>query len=166
MESKQSYDEKQAELEVQLAAIAERRNAAQAELELVQPKTAECNAAIERGQAELIDLLHNNATIKGQQQRCDAILEQIQIRKRIGEDGNSGVFFCLGDSRARHCGAKPHDRRSRIEIKRVALADQLFRRLAYHYFFITHLVKTLILILHSTINTFRRFFETSHYCLL
>ena len=79
--SKQSYDEKKAELDGQFAAIEERKNAALAELEAVQAKIAECNTGIENGQAELIDLLNNNASIKGQQQRFDTMLEQINIRK-------------------------------------------------------------------------------------
>ncbi len=81
MESKQSYDEKKAELDEQLASIAEKKLAAQTELEAIQTKIAECNTGIESGQAELIELLNNNASIKGRQQRFDTMLEQINIRK-------------------------------------------------------------------------------------
>ena len=79
--SKQSYDEKKAELDTQHAAIEEKMNAAQAELDAIQTKIAECNTGIENGQAELIELLNNNASIKGRQQRFDTMLEQINIRK-------------------------------------------------------------------------------------
>ncbi len=79
--SKQSYDEKKAELDQQNAAIEERKAAAQSELEAIQTKIAECNTGIENGQAELIDLLNNNASIKARQQRFDTMLEQINIRK-------------------------------------------------------------------------------------
>lgn len=81
LESKQSYDAKKAELDEQFAAIEERRSKAQAELECVQAKIAECNAGIEQGQNELIRILNNNATIKAERLRCDTLLEQIQIRK-------------------------------------------------------------------------------------
>ena len=81
LESKRSYDEKKADLDAQLTAIEEKKNVAQKELETVQAKIAECNAGIENGQAELIDLLNNNASIKGRQQHFDTMLEQIQIRK-------------------------------------------------------------------------------------
>ncbi len=79
--SKQSYDEKKAELDTQHAAIEEKMNAAQKELDAIQTKIAECNTGIENGQAELIELLNNNASIKGRQQRFDTMLEQINIRK-------------------------------------------------------------------------------------
>ena len=81
IESKQSYDEKKAVLDEQFTAIEERRTTAQAELEIIQAKIAKCNAGIEKGQAELIELLNNNASIKGAQQRYDTMLEQISIRK-------------------------------------------------------------------------------------
>ena len=81
LESKQGYDEKKAVLEEQLAAIEDRRTKAQSELETIQAKIAECNAGIENGQKELIDLLNNNVHIKSRQQRHDTMLEQIQIRK-------------------------------------------------------------------------------------
>ena len=81
LESKQAYDEKKAELDEQFAAIEERMNAAQTSLEAVQAKISECTTGIEKGQAELIELLNNNATIKGRQQRFDTMLEQINIHK-------------------------------------------------------------------------------------
>ena len=81
LDSKQAYDDKKAELDEQFAAIEERMNTAQASLEAVQAKIAECNAGIENGQTELIELLNNNATIKGRQQRFDTMLEQINIHK-------------------------------------------------------------------------------------
>ena len=79
--SKKAYDEKKSELDEQYAAIEERKAEASAKLEAIQKLIAECNAGIERGQAELIDLLNNNASIKARQQRLDTMLEQINIRK-------------------------------------------------------------------------------------
>ncbi len=81
LESKQGYDEKKTELDQQAAAITERKNKATAELENIQSKITACNTGMEKGQAELIDLLNNNASIKGRQQRFDTMLEQINIRK-------------------------------------------------------------------------------------
>ncbi len=81
LESRRSYDEKKAILDEQFAAIEERRTAAQSKLDLIQAKITEANAGIEQGQNELIRLLNDNATIRGEQQRCDTMLEQIQIRK-------------------------------------------------------------------------------------
>ena len=81
LESKQSYDEKKAVLDAQFAAIEEKRTAAQNELDVIQKKIAEANAGMEQRQNELIRLLNNNATIRAEQQRCDTMLEQIQIRK-------------------------------------------------------------------------------------
>ena len=81
LDSKQSYDEKKAVLDEQYAAIEEHKAAAQSELETIQAKIAECNTGIEKGQAELIEILNNNASIKARQQRFDTMLEQINIRK-------------------------------------------------------------------------------------
>lgn len=80
-ESKKVYDEKNTILNEQLAAIEERKQQAQSELETIRKKMEEANAGIEKGQAELIDLLNNNATIRARQQRYDTMLEQINIRK-------------------------------------------------------------------------------------
>ena len=81
LESKQSYDEKKTQLDEQYAAIEERKAQAQAQLDAILAKIAECNTGIENGQAELIELLNNNASIKARQQRLDTMLEQINIRK-------------------------------------------------------------------------------------
>ncbi len=81
LDAKQSYDEKKAALDEQNAAIEQRKAQAQHELDEILAKIAECNTGIENGQAELIELLNNNASIKGRQQRLDTMLEQINIRK-------------------------------------------------------------------------------------
>lgn len=81
IESQKSYEEKKAQLDEQYSAIEERKAEAQARLDAILAKIAECNAGIENGQAELIDLLNNNASIKARQQRLDTMLEQINIRK-------------------------------------------------------------------------------------
>ena len=81
LNSRQGYDEKKAILDEQLEVLEYGRKQAQEELQTIQLKVAESNAVIEKGQAELIEILNNNASIKGRQQRFDTMLEQITIRK-------------------------------------------------------------------------------------
>ena len=50
-------------------------------LKEIQENIAECNAAVEDGKSEIIEILNSRATTKGQAQRNDALFEQINIRK-------------------------------------------------------------------------------------
>jgi chromosome segregation protein len=79
--ARREYDEKKAALDAQLAEIEEKRKAAEDALSVIQAEIARCNAGIESGQNETIELLNNKASIKARQQRFDTMLEQINIRK-------------------------------------------------------------------------------------
>lgn len=81
VESKTTYDEQKAESERQLEEISERRAKAQQALAELQAEIAKCNEGMERGKSEIIELLNNKASIKARQQRCDTMLEQVNIRK-------------------------------------------------------------------------------------
>jgi chromosome segregation protein len=79
--SRREYDEKKAALDEQSANVEQRRSAAQEEYERIQSEITRCNEGIAAGQKEMIELLNNKASIKARQQRCDTMLEQINIRK-------------------------------------------------------------------------------------
>ena len=81
LKEKTSYEEKKKALDEQFAIIAEKRQNAQQDLEVVQTKIAQCNTEFEQGQQEFIQLLNNNATIKARQQKYATMLEQMNIRK-------------------------------------------------------------------------------------
>lgn len=81
VESKTTYDEQKAEAQRQLEEISERRAKAQQALAELQAEIAKCNEGMERGKSEIIELLNNKASIKARQQRCDTMLEQVNIRK-------------------------------------------------------------------------------------
>ena len=81
MASRLSYDEKKAALDEQLTEIESRKAKAQEELAAIQAEIARCNAGLENGQKELVELLNNKAGIQSRQQRNDTMLEQINIRK-------------------------------------------------------------------------------------
>lgn len=81
LESRASYDEKKAEYDTQLAQIQEQENEARQELAAIQAEIARCNAGLESGQKELVELLNSKAGIQSRQQRFDTMLEQINIRK-------------------------------------------------------------------------------------
>jgi chromosome segregation protein len=79
--SRREYDEKKAALDEQGAQVEQRRILAQEEYERIQAEITRCNEGIAAGQKEMIELLNNKASIKARQQRCDTMLEQINIRK-------------------------------------------------------------------------------------
>ncbi|MEE1100091.1 MAG: chromosome segregation protein SMC [Agathobacter sp.] len=79
--ARNEYDEQKAQLDKQLEEIDGRRKAATDKLEAIQAEVARCNAGLENGQTELISLLQNKASIQSKLQRCDTMLEQINIRK-------------------------------------------------------------------------------------
>jgi chromosome segregation protein len=78
---RKEYDERKAALDAQLSDVSARRKAAEEELAAVQETIAQCNAGIENGQKERIELLNNKASVKARQQRFDTMFEQINIRK-------------------------------------------------------------------------------------
>ena len=78
---KASYEEEKASLDEQLAAITNKREALQSRLSEVQAKISACNAGIEKGKNEIIELLNNRGNIKSRGQKYDTMLEQINIQK-------------------------------------------------------------------------------------
>ena len=78
---KASYEEEKASLDEQLAAITNKREALQSRLSEVQAKISACNAGIEKGKNEIIELLNNRGNIKSKGQKYDTMLEQINIQK-------------------------------------------------------------------------------------
>ena len=81
LEAKKGYEEQKSQLDEQLASIDERRAKAQEQLQTIQEELSRCNAGMECGQSELIQLLQNKASIQAKQQRFDTMLEQCNIRK-------------------------------------------------------------------------------------
>jgi chromosome segregation protein len=81
LESRTSYDEEKARLDLQLSEVTGRQTAVQEHLTEVQNEIARCNAGIENGQKELYELLNQKAGIQSKQQHFDTMLEQINIRK-------------------------------------------------------------------------------------
>ena len=79
--STKQYEEEKAGIEAQLEEIAERKKEAVEQLTKLQEEIARCNEGMEKGQKEVIELLNNKASIKARQQRCDTMLEQINIRR-------------------------------------------------------------------------------------
>ncbi|MBO5153951.1 MAG: chromosome segregation protein SMC [Eubacterium sp.] len=78
---KTSYEEEKASLDEQLSAITKKRQTLQERLSEVQAKIGECNAGIEKGKNEIIELLNNRGNIKSRGQKYDTMLEQINIQK-------------------------------------------------------------------------------------
>ncbi len=81
MAAKAEYEEKKAKFDEEMAQITAKKSEATNRLNEIQAEIARCNAGIEAGQAELIRLLNNKASIKARQQRMDTMLEQTNIRK-------------------------------------------------------------------------------------
>lgn len=79
--SRASYGGKKADCDAQLVRIEESRRTAQEELAAIQERIADCNAGLDSGQKELVELLNNKAQIQSRQQRSDTMIEQINIRK-------------------------------------------------------------------------------------
>jgi len=79
--SRREYEEKKAAFDSETAALNEKKQEAVNRLQAIQAEIARCNSGIENGQAEIIRLLNNKASIKGRQQHMDTLLEQNNIRK-------------------------------------------------------------------------------------
>ena len=80
-EEKLSYDKEMENYNKQLKQVMEQKTSAQAVLDEVQEKIAQCNAGMEKGQKELYELLNNKTGIQSKEQRFDTMIEQINIRK-------------------------------------------------------------------------------------
>ncbi len=79
--SRAAYDEKRAEYDGQIAALAGQEETKKEELAQIQSALARCNEGLENGRRELVELLNSKAGIQSRQQHCDTMLEQINIRK-------------------------------------------------------------------------------------
>ncbi|MCM1106393.1 MAG: chromosome segregation protein SMC [Blautia sp.] len=79
--ARSAYDEKKAKEDAELAALTGKESAARDELTAIQDQIAHCNEELERGRRELLELLNNKAQTQSGQQRCDTMLEQMNIRK-------------------------------------------------------------------------------------
>lgn len=79
--AKSEHEKEKADLDGQLATIAERKEAAQTQYQEVQGKVATLKEEIENGKNELIQLLNQKASIKARIQRNDTMVEQINIRR-------------------------------------------------------------------------------------
>ncbi len=78
---KTAYEEEQAGLDAQLSVITKKRETLQQRLAEVQAKISACNAGIEKGKNEIIELLNNRGNMKSQEQKFDTMIEQINIQK-------------------------------------------------------------------------------------
>lgn len=78
--SRQEYEEQKSGLDTKLADIISSRKSAGQRLEEVRARIASCNETIEQGKNEIIELLNHKGAVKGQQQRFDMMLEQVNIR--------------------------------------------------------------------------------------
>lgn len=79
--SRKEYEQKKDSFREQIAEIENRRSEAERLLSEMQAKVAECNEKMEEGQKEVIALLNHKVEIESAQQRLNAMMEQINIRK-------------------------------------------------------------------------------------
>lgn len=77
---RQEYENQKSVLDAKLAEIAQERESARQRLEQVKECITSCNEVIEHGKNEIIELLNHKGAVKGQQQRADMMLEQVNIR--------------------------------------------------------------------------------------
>ena len=78
--SRQDYEAEQSGLDARLAKMADRSKDAQERLDEVRKSIHACNEVITHGKNEIIELLNQKGAVKGQQQRYDLMLEQLNIR--------------------------------------------------------------------------------------
>ncbi|MDD6037577.1 MAG: chromosome segregation protein SMC [bacterium] len=76
-----SYEEEKRELDEQLAVITGKREQLQERLKGVQEKISSCNAGIEKGKNDIIELLNHRGNIKSKVQKYDTMMEQCEIQK-------------------------------------------------------------------------------------
>lgn len=78
---KVEYEESAKQLEVELAAGKQLQEKARNALLEVSHEIAADNAIIEKGKSDIVELLNERSSIQVKLQRCETLLEQIQIRK-------------------------------------------------------------------------------------
>ncbi len=81
LESRSGYEQEKAQLDEQLSDVTKKRTALETRLQEVQGKIAACNTSMENGKNEIIELLNRRGNIKSRGQKCDTMLEQINIQK-------------------------------------------------------------------------------------
>ncbi len=79
-DSRKEYEEQKNGLKSQSSEIADRQSAAKEQFEKIKSRIASCNGIIDQGKNEIIDLLNQKGSVKGELQRYDMVLEQINIR--------------------------------------------------------------------------------------
>ena len=77
---RQQYEAEKSALDTQAEEVMQKRQQAQERFDQVRARIALCNETIERGKNEIIELLNQKGSVKGQQQRFDMMLEQANIR--------------------------------------------------------------------------------------
>ncbi|MCI8634608.1 MAG: chromosome segregation protein SMC [Eubacterium sp.] len=78
---KAEYETQEARLTEQLLRVEERRQKAEEKLTKLQEDIRSCNEEIEKGQNELLDLLHQKVSMQAEQQKYETMIEQVNIRK-------------------------------------------------------------------------------------
>lgn len=81
IKSRETYEKERAELENELAAAGQEKEASAERLRTLQEEIARCTEGIEKGKNEIIELLNKKASVKARQQRFDTMAEQVNIRK-------------------------------------------------------------------------------------
>ena len=81
IKSRETYEKERAELENELAAAGQEKEASAERLRALQEEIARCTEGIEKGKNEIIELLNKKASVKARQQRFDTMAEQVNIRK-------------------------------------------------------------------------------------
>ncbi len=77
---RQAYEEQKSGLDTKLSDISDRRKTAQDVLQQIRQRIRTCGDQIEQGKNEIIELLNQKGSVKGQQQRFAMVMEQINIR--------------------------------------------------------------------------------------
>ena len=80
-ESGEEYSRQKEELDGRKRGIQEEKQQISDELEMLRQSVSECEQTIEAGKSEIISLLNDRASMKGEQQRYDTMQEQANIRR-------------------------------------------------------------------------------------
>ncbi len=81
LEEKATYEAEKQQLDEQLLSVQKKRESIQARLREAQTQISTCNQSIEAGKAEILELLNRRGNIKSRGQKCDTLLEQLNIQK-------------------------------------------------------------------------------------
>ena len=80
-ESREALEEERGALLDSLRQIRKKLKAEEENLQRIRSNMEECSGAVEEGKNEIIELLNSRATTRGEAQRYDTMLEQMEIRK-------------------------------------------------------------------------------------